>query len=103
MRGFLISDCALRPAPPEGSRPAPARTSLEVHAAHAAHAAAGSAVCVARVLLRNVGDHGFRRDQQTSNRSGILQRATHDLSRVDDALLIEIAVLVGLSVVAESV
>src|SRR6185312_6871242 len=39
-------------------------------------------------------------DQQTSNRSGVLQRATHDLSRVDDALLVEIAILMRLGVVA---
>src|SRR4029079_7630324 len=81
------------------SREAPGKDSLEVHAAHAAHSAAGCAMRMA-ILLRNVCDHGFRRDQQTSNRSGVLQRATHDLSRVDDALLVEIDVLMRLGIVA---
>src|SRR4051795_723419 len=71
---------------------------LEVHAAHAAargHAAAGLSV-----LLRQLGHHGFGRDQESRNRSCVLDRRAHDLGRVDDALLHEVAVLTGLRVEA---
>ena len=56
--------------------------SLIVHAAHAAtrHCRHPS------VLLRLLGHHGFRGDQQPGDRRGVLQSRTHDLGRIDDAL-----------------
>src|SRR5665811_1197167 len=52
------------------------------------------------VLLRPFGDHGFRGDQEAGNRRRALDRRTHDLGRVDDALGDEIAVLASLRVEA---
>src|SRR5712671_1058618 len=78
--------------------PRPGQAGSEIHAAHAAarrHAAAG-----AGVLLRQFGHHGFGGDQQSRNRGRVLDRRTHDLGRVDDALLDEIAVFAGLRVEA---
>ena len=58
---------------------------------------------LAGLLLRQLGDHGFRRDQETGDRSGILQRAAHDLGRVDHAFGDEVAVLECLGIVAKAV
>src|SRR5665647_2538815 len=75
---------------------------LEIHsaAAHAAHSAAARHAAAGTLLLRNFGDHRFRGDQQPGNRSRALDRRTHDLGRVDDALADEIAVFAGLGVEA---
>ena len=67
---------------------------------HAAHATAHWRLGVAGVLLRQLGDHRLRRDQEAGDRRRILQSATHDLGRIDHALGDEIAVLERLSVVA---
>src|SRR5947209_12171261 len=56
-----------------------------------------------RFLLRLLGDHGLGRDQEAGDGGGVLKRGAHDLGRVDDAELEEIAVLVLLRVVAEAV
>ena len=39
-----------------------------------------------RGVLRTLGHHGLGRDQQAGDRGGVLQRAAHDLGRVDHAL-----------------
>src|SRR5713101_7685932 len=53
------------------------------------------------LLLRLLGNHALCREQQTSHRSGVLQRAAHDLGRVDDAGLHQIFELLGRGVEAE--
>src|SRR5215470_13326066 len=73
---------------------------LEVHTTHAAarrHCGAGSR------LLRQLGDHGLGGDQKRRNRSCVLDRHTHDLGRVDDALGDQVAVVAALRVEAISV
>src|SRR5208283_2014012 len=52
------------------------------------------------LLLRKLRDHGFRRDQQTRDGGRVLKRSANDLGRVDDPLLIEIAIFAGLRVEA---
>src|ERR1700744_5705324 len=77
-------------------------TGLKIHIAHAAHAAAGhSAWHAAGFLLRTVGDHGFRRDQERGNRGRVLQRGAHDLGRVHDAGVDEVDIGFLLCVPAE--
>src|SRR5450631_3410506 len=75
---------------------------LEIHpaAAHAAHSAAAGHTAALALLLRNLGDHRLGGDQQACDRSRALDRRTHDLGRVDDALADEIAVFAGLRVEA---
>ena len=58
---------------------------LEPHAAHSTHAAA-TAGHRRRRLLRQLGNHGFRGHQQAGDGGGVLQRSTHHLGRIDDAL-----------------
>ena len=58
---------------------------------------------LAGVLLRQLGDHRLRRDQQAGDGGRILQCAAHDLGRVDHALGDEIAVRARLGVVAKGV
>src|SRR5882672_4540989 len=73
----------------------------EIHAAHAAtrrHAATA-----AGVLLRQFGHHGFGGDQQSRNRGCVLDRRTHDLGRVDDALGDQVDVFARLRVEAVGV
>src|SRR3954471_12698020 len=65
-----------------------------VHTAHAA-GAARSAAGRFLLLLRNLGDEGFGRQQQRGDRRGVLQRRADDLRGVDDAGLDEILVGVG--------
>src|SRR5690625_2529847 len=73
----------------------------EAHAAHSAHATPiGSAGALA-LRLGLLGDHRFGRDQQAGNRGCILKRVAHDLGRVDDAPLHEVAVALLLGVEAE--
>jgi hypothetical protein len=69
-----------------------------VHAAHAAHAARHAAA--EPILLRKFGNHGFRGDQQRSNRSCVLQSRTNNLDRVDDAHGDHVAIFGRLGVVA---
>src|SRR4051812_27107968 len=69
----------------------------EVHIAHAAASRHGGSL-----LLRLFRHHGLGGDQQTGDRSGILQSGAHDLGRVDHAELEHVAVLVGLRVVAKA-
>ena len=49
------------------------------------------------------GDHGFRGDQQASNRSCVLQGRADNLDRIDDAHGDHVAIFAGLGVVAEVV
>src|SRR5262249_45889241 len=70
--------------------------SLEVHTSHAAARRGHRWGC----LLRTLGHHGFGRNEQASNGSGILQRAAHDLGWIDHALADEIAIGARLGVVA---
>jgi len=56
-----------------------------------------------RFLLRSLGHHRLGRDQESGDRGRALQRVTHDLRWVDDALAREIPVLARLSVVAEGI
>jgi len=57
---------------------------LEVHIAHAAARHSAAARHAARFLLRTVGNHGLRRDQERCDRGCILQRGAHDLGRIDN-------------------
>src|SRR6201999_1140635 len=43
-------------------------------------------------------DHGFGGDQESRDRSRVLDRRTNDLGRVDDALLDEVGIFAGLRV-----
>ena len=66
---------------------------------HPAHAPTGH--CRHRsFFLWQFGNHCFRGDQEGGNRGRVLQGATHDLGRIDDALADEIAVLAALRVKA---
>src|SRR5712664_636180 len=76
------------------------RLDLEVHTTHAAHAAATRRHAAACVLLRHFGHHGFGGDQQRRDRGRVLDRHTHDLGRVDDALGDQVDVFAGLGVEA---
>ena len=76
---------------------------LEAHVAHAAHTAAAAVTVAASIFLGVFSDHGFGGDQEASNRGCVLQRATHNLGWVDDALRYQIAVFVALGVIAVSV
>src|SRR5262245_11721841 len=71
---------------------------LEVHVAHAAARRHGRSL-----LLRHLGHHRLGGDEETRHRRSVLQRGAHDLGRVDDALLHQIAVFAGRGVVAEGV
>ena len=57
---------------------------LEVHAAHAAHAAAGHRRHRG-LVVRNLGDRRFGRDEQARHRRRILQRRANHLGRIDHA------------------
>src|SRR5215467_12180349 len=65
---------------------------------HAAHSATRHGRC-RRLLLWQLGDHGFCGDEQASNRSGILQRRADHLGRIDDAFGHEVAELARLRAV----
>ena len=69
------------------------------HAGHAAHAfhAGGHRL----VVLRNVGDHAVRREDEGRNGSGVLKGGAGDLRRVENAHFNEVTVFAGLGVVAE--
>ena len=56
-----------------------------------------------RFLLRLLGDHRFGRDQQAGDGRGVLERGSHDLGRVDDAGLEQVAIFARLRVVAERI
>src|SRR5882724_2770618 len=79
------------------------RLDLEIHTTHAAHAAATRRHAAAGVLLRHFGHHGFRGDQQRRDRGRVLDRHTHDLGRVDDALGDQVDIFAGLGVEAVGV
>src|SRR5712671_1224239 len=70
----------------------------EIHAAHAA--ARGHTGAAACVLLRHFGHHGFRGDQESRNRSCVLDRRANHLGRVDDALGDQVDIFAGLRVEA---
>src|SRR5215469_10412308 len=65
---------------------------------HAAHSATRHGRC-RRLLLWQLGHHGFCGDEQASNRGGILQRRADHLGRIDDTFGHEVAELALLSVV----
>src|SRR5260370_878856 len=71
---------------------------LEIHAAHAA--AGGHAGAGALVLLWHFGHHGFGGDQESRNRSCVLDRRANHLGRVDDALGDQVDIFAGLRVEA---
>src|ERR1700720_690424 len=70
---------------------------------HATHAAAARLHAAAGVLLRQFGHHGFGGDQKRRDRGRVLDRHTHDLGRVDDALGDQVDVFAGLRVEAVGV
>ena len=98
-----------RPLPRRGERPLSSgdrrrprrpRCFLQplVHPAHVAPATGHR-----RLLLFGALDHnGLRGEQQARDGRGVLQRAAHDLGRVDHPGLHQVLVHVGLRVVAES-
>lgn len=51
------------------------------------------------LFLRRFGNHGLGRNQQTADRSGILQSRADNLGRVDDAGLDHIGIFAGLSII----
>src|SRR5680860_1160074 len=54
-------------------------------------------------LLRQLGHHGLGGDEQPGDGRRILERGTHNLGRIDDALFDQVAILAGRGVVAEVV
>lgn len=50
-------------------------------------------------FLRRFGNHSLGRNQQTADRSGILQSRTDNLGRVDDTGLDHIGIFAGLSII----
>src|SRR6478672_3748381 len=69
----------------------------EVHAAARGH-------CRSRALLpRHFGNHRLGGDEQARDRRSALERLTHDLGRVDDALGEHVDVFAGLRVEAERI
>src|SRR6202521_5954819 len=56
-----------------------------------------------RFFLPEIGQPGFRGDQEARNRGSILQRDAYNLGRVNDALGHQVTVLAGLRVVAVGV
>src|SRR6266487_1703566 len=85
----------------KNAAPRPGQAGSEIHAAHAA--AARRHAGAAGVLLRQFGHHGFGGDQQSRNRGCVLDRRTHDLGRVDDALGDQVDVFARLRVEAVGV
>src|SRR6185436_11283382 len=79
------------PAPLDRLSSSDSRNGLVIHvAAHAVTATmAGRSFLF---LLRNLGDEAFGRQQQASNRGGVLQRGAGDLFRVHHAGLDEVLV-----------
>ena len=75
------------------------RVGSVVHAAHTAHTTPRHGRRTS-VLLWPFGHHGFRGDQEPSNRRCILQRRPHNLGWIDDALADEIDVFEVLGVEA---
>src|SRR5215471_2684162 len=73
---------------------------LGLHHVHAAYAAARH-VSMLFLLLRRLRHTGLGGDEETSDRGSILQRRSHDLGGIDDALLHEVDIFVRLSVIAE--
>src|ERR1039458_5568701 len=67
---------------------------------HAVHAAAVAAACRSTLGLRNLDDKGFSGEQETCNRSCILQRGASHLGGVDDAGLDQVLEDAGSRVVA---
>ncbi len=74
------------------------RERSSVHPAHAAAAARRRAGFL--LLLGDVADERFGRQQQRSDRGGVLERRAHHLGRIDDAGLHQVLVLLGLSIEA---
>src|SRR5262249_10526691 len=73
---------------------------LEVHVAHTTT----MRHCWRRGFwLRLLGHHCLGGDEEAGNGGGILQRRTHDLGRVNDALFDQVAIFAGLGVEAETV
>ena len=79
----------------------------EVHATHATHAAhaahARAARHCGRIRLGMLGDRRFGGHNQARDGRCVLKRRAHDLGRVDDTELHEIAELAGLRVVAVAI
>src|ERR1017187_6916871 len=68
-----------------------------IHAAHSAAAHASRRL----FLLLDLGDEGFRREHETRDGCGVLERRLRDLGRVDDTRLEHVLGLLGLRVEAE--
>src|ERR1051325_9441341 len=69
---------------------------LVIHSAHAFWAVAGGSFLF---LLRHFGDEAFGREQQTGDRSRVLQRSTGDLLRINHASFPEVFVFTRRDVV----
>src|SRR5436190_19937122 len=76
------------------------RLDLKIHTTHATHAATARRHAAACVLLWHFGHHSFGGDQESRDGSRVLDRYTHDLGRVDDALRDQVDVFAGLGVEA---
>jgi hypothetical protein len=69
---------------------------LKVHTTHAAaHAATALRHAAACVLLRHFGHHGFGGNQESRDGRRILDRHTHNLGWIDDALGDQVDVFAG--------
>ena len=77
---------------------APCQNSV-IHPTHAAHTAARHGRRAR--ILRPFGNNRFRCHQEASNRTRVLQGDPHDLGRVDDALLNQVAIFAGLGIKTE--
>src|SRR5207249_3704169 len=94
-RGLIVVDALLKLAGNPGRN-------LHIHPWHAPHAAHAVAAGAGTFLLfHQLGHHRFGREQQTGDRSRVLQRRARDLGRIDYAHLYEIAVGFSLGIEAE--
>src|SRR5580704_315583 len=73
----------------------------EIHAAHTAHAAAAWHWRHGGSVLWHLGDHRLGRDEKRRDRGRVLQRASYDFGRIDDALLDHVDIFLVLGVEAE--
>lgn len=83
-------------------RTSPVASFLEAHAArHAAGTGSRAAAAAMAFFLRSLGNHRFGGNQQTRNRSRVLQSRTDNFRRINDTGLDHIGIFAALSIVTE--